>query len=581
MIIRSFLLAWICCFLVSCRWEYLQGVPISWKDAVYSSGVFEIVVLPHHGITGKKIDEFYQSLKTTHGLFDTIVIVSPDHFWLSKYKVESLPLWVRQMCYGTSCVLSETLLPYGTNSEIGRIFSASGITREHGIWEHIIRISKYFPSAKVMPVLLRRKLVPWMEEYSIANRIASLEDSRILVVTSVDFSHHVREEFARLHDIKSVEILNQGTLEDFSDIEVDCRNCLAVAKLLSEKKKKTNFILFDRTSVDSISLSWAGINNTSHVFGSFQIPKKTFLATLLQVSDETSKVITYISSQSSTGVFLFMGDSHWTRGFLYYDKKINGYSGKVTSILYQQYIPTNHLSVQYHRIFSWVDDVIINFESALSREKNCPDSGKEIQLSTNQKYLPWFRDLGITMVNIANNHSHDCGKKIFEESYDQFASQEISAFWYNYFVMRSIRGNTYVFLWIDTIEAHFDLENTKKQLITFTASGYIPIVNIHWGVEYKTWHNLRQETIAHELIDAWARLIIWHHPHVVQEKEIYKWIPIYYSLGNFLFDQPFPETLEWLIVGCEVSTNITRCSDVSVYRDKKDFSLSFTPAEAE
>ena len=47
---------------------------------MYSSGVFEIVVLPHHGITGKKIDEFYQSLKTTHGLFDTIVIVSPDHF---------------------------------------------------------------------------------------------------------------------------------------------------------------------------------------------------------------------------------------------------------------------------------------------------------------------------------------------------------------------------------------------------------------------------------------------------------------------------------------------------------------------
>jgi hypothetical protein len=56
------------------------------------------------------------------------------------------------------------------------------------------------------------------------------------VIASVDFSHHVREEFAVLHDRVSIDTLRFGAIEDFPKIEVDCRNCLAVAKILAEKK---------------------------------------------------------------------------------------------------------------------------------------------------------------------------------------------------------------------------------------------------------------------------------------------------------------------------------------------------------
>jgi poly-gamma-glutamate synthesis protein (capsule biosynthesis protein) len=34
-------------------------------------------------------------------------------------------------------------------------------------------------------------------------------------------------------------------------------------------------------------------------------------------------------------------------------------------------------------------------------------------------------------------------------------------------------------------------------------------------------------------------VIVGHHPHVVEEMEIYKNRPIFYSLGNFVFDQYF------------------------------------------
>lgn len=79
------------------------------------------------------------------------------------------------------------------------------------------------------------------------------------------------------------------------------------------------------------------------------------------------------------------------------------------------------------------------------------------------------------------------------------------------------------------------------------------IVNVHWGEEYQTRSNLTQQELAHRLVDAGADLIIGHHPHVVQESEIYNGVQIFYSLGNFIFDQYFSEeTQRGLAVGVEV-----------------------------
>ena len=45
--------------------------------------------------------------------------------------------------------------------------------------------------------------------------------------------------------------------------------------------------------------------------------------------------------------------------------------------------------------------------------------------------------------------------------------------------------------------------------------------------------------MAHQFVDAGAAAVIGSHPHVVAEHETYKGAPIYYSLGNFIFDQYF------------------------------------------
>jgi len=82
---------------------------------------------------------------------------------------------------------------------------------------------------------------------------------------------------------------------------------------------------------------------------------------------------------------------------------------------------------------------------------------------------------------------------------------------------------------------------TIRQIQEARAGGYIPIVYAHWGVEYATTSSAYSRELAHSFVDAGAEIVIGSHPHVIQEHEIYKGKHIYYSLGNFVFDQYFSE----------------------------------------
>jgi len=63
----------------------------------------------------------------------------------------------------------------------------------------------------------------------------------------------------------------------------------------------------------------------------------------------------------------------------------------------------------------------------------------------------------------------------------------------------------------------------------------IIVASMHLGTEgsYKT--TSKQESIAHDLIDAGVDIVWGHHPHVLQRIESYNGGIIYYSLGNFSF----------------------------------------------
>ena len=78
--------------------------------------------------------------------------------------------------------------------------------------------------------------------------------------------------------------------------------------------------------------------------------------------------------------------------------------------------------------------------------------------------------------------------------------------------------------------------------------GAVIVVCPHWGGEHTLRPIPAQIETAHRIIDAGADLIVGHHTHTLQTIEVYRGRRIYYSIGNFIFDQQKPINTEACVV---------------------------------
>jgi poly-gamma-glutamate synthesis protein (capsule biosynthesis protein) len=91
------------------------------------------------------------------------------------------------------------------------------------------------------------------------------------------------------------------------------------------------------------------------------------------------------------------------------------------------------------------------------------------------------------------------------------------------------------------------------------------IVSLHWGGEHTLKPVPSQRIDAHRLIDAGADLLVCHHTHTLQTVEDYRGRKIYYSIGNFIFDQSKPIN--------------TRACAVKITVDKNNLNTETLPVE--
>jgi poly-gamma-glutamate capsule biosynthesis protein CapA/YwtB (metallophosphatase superfamily) len=87
-----------------------------------------------------------------------------------------------------------------------------------------------------------------------------------------------------------------------------------------------------------------------------------------------------------------------------------------------------------------------------------------------------------------------------------------------------------------------DLARLFDEIANARREADLVIVAIHWGVP-AYWlspsHGLLaqyQQPVGRALIDAGADVVCGHHSHSLHPIEVYRGKPIFYSLGNFLFD---------------------------------------------
>ena len=96
---------------------------------------------------------------------------------------------------------------------------------------------------------------------------------------------------------------------------------------------------------------------------------------------------------------------------------------------------------------------------------------------------------------------------------------------------------------------------TSIQRLKRRYPGCAVIVSLHWGAEHKTEPIPAQRMQVHRLVDAGADALVCHHTHTLQSSETYRGKPIYYSIGNFIFDQPKPINSRAAIVQLRVTKN--------------------------
>ena len=169
----------------------------------------------------------------------------------------------------------------------------------------------------------------------------------------------------------------------------------------------------------------------------------------------------------------------------------------------------------------------------------------------------YLKDHKLNLVSIANNHAVDVGWDSRDTTIEALNSvgvgwcghpSEVDPGSVNY---GKANGATYAFVCLHDVKFPLD-DQAAIDLIKYIDGDvdYV-IVSIHWGYEYQHKpDSYKQIGPAHAFVDAGADFVIGHHPHVVQSFEVYNDRFIFYSLGNFIFDQYWStETQEQLSIG--------------------------------
>ncbi len=174
-----------------------------------------------------------------------------------------------------------------------------------------------------------------------------------------------------------------------------------------------------------------------------------------------------------------------------------------------------------------------------------------------------LQPLRFDAVSLANNHALDFGEFGFDETKERLLQLGVRSFGSPFNDSSTIstsvdaKGKTFCFvgyhsLYVATTTA------VLSEIARIRPNCFKVVVFAHWGEEYQTHSNTAQREAAYSFIDAGADVVIGAHPHVVQEAEIYKDKAIFYSLGNFMFDQNFSvETVRGLAVRIDFYANKT------------------------
>jgi len=490
-------------------------------------------VVPHHLLAKEIIEDFFSYISSQEKP-KTIVILSPDHFQ-SGILMESnsfITIALNSDNKNFKNLIVDTSLLEKLAKENKITSNNSAVIAEHGVTVLLPYIKKYFPETNILPILIPADITKEQIE-QLAETIDKNTLLDTIIAASVDFSHYLPSQAADFHDVKSIRVLLNFEEENFENIEVDCWQALYAARLFAKlRQKEVPRIIAHKNSIDFLNLeleetiSYFSVvfeeKKTEEIFSGSFIPSFTKgIKTILLVGDiMLDRGVEDLIKQNSI-YYPFQKINHFLRGI---DIVFGNLEGPVVNNPPE--FPANSLK------FAFSPEVIkgafwSNFNLFSLANNHTPDMGKEGLEETKK----WLRKYGIAFVGDPLSVSSDnLNSSFIRDNITFLAFNQIFPF----------------------IVKEEEIITTIKTVKSLNPDNFL-IVSMHWGEEYKLVNSPAQQRLAHKIIEAGADLIIGHHPHVVQNIEKYQGKLIFYSLGNFIFDQYFsPETQQGLAVGLEI-----------------------------
>ncbi len=471
-------------------------------------------IVNHHLLAKEFVDEVLVTLKEQQP--KRIVLISPNHFNQGAGDIQTADLLWRSP-------VGEVKTPCGILQE--GIVSNEPLTflGEHGVSNIIPFIKKYLPDTEVLPLVVKEK-TDFASLDAVAESLASLEDT--IFLGSFDFSHELPPLVSEFRDQKSLDVITSFDLAGTDNIAVDSKRGLYLLLKVLEKKGAQNFSLF-RNSNSGFLIKEDITDATSYITGVFErgLPKVQSVANIL-----------------------FFGDMMLDRNVA---KRMLEYGDDY---------PFSNIK----HLLQGNDIVGANLEGVFTENDSIAQKNNKIlRFTFNPDFVKELKQLGFTVFSQANNHTNDFGRNGLNDSFINLEAEGVKHFG-SYFNDEHIsdvilqNGQRIAFVGFNDF-AYKNYEVVLEEIKKIQEDSDFVIVVPHWGDEYQVVSNTKQKKLAREFVDAGADMVIGAHPHVVQDVDIYKDKLIFYSLGNFVFDQDFSkETTEGLGVGLSLEKNSLR-----------------------
>ena len=216
----------------------------------------------------------------------------------------------------------------------------------------------------------------------------------------------------------------------------------------------------------------------------------------------------------------------------------------------------------FQKEFEGNDLNVIDLECPLTEEITTIEKSGPHQ-KAHPKTIHLLKEIKVGMVAMANNHILDYGAKALSETIDLCTNNGITTIGVGKDldaarlpVIKEIKGKKIGFLnfceseWtiatddspganpMDLIENYYAIQSLKQSVDKI-------IIIAHGGIEFYHLPSPRIKKTYRYFIDAGADAVISHHTHCFSGYEVYKEAPIFYGLGNFVYDWPDKENDNW------------------------------------